>query len=76
MEAKQGSQRLYLHPPAGVTTPPQETASNSDKSVMLAGLMFPACPLNSTVLEDFQYEDSFRTHQKSWRSKSSVTLVI
>ena len=48
---------LYLHPSVGVNAPPQEAASNSDKSAMLAGLMFPACSPDSMVPMDFRYED-------------------
>ena len=48
---------LHLHPLAGVMAPPKEAVSNSDKSAMLAGLMFPAHPPDSMVPVDFQYKD-------------------
>ena len=48
---------LYLHPPVGLDDPPQEAATNKDKSAMLAGLMFPRHPLNDDIADDYQYDD-------------------
>ena len=48
---------LYLHPPVRSDDPPQEAATNKDKSAMLAGLMFPRRPPDDNIADDYQYDD-------------------
>ena len=41
----------------GLDDPPQEAATNKDKSAMLAGLIFPKRPPNDNFADDYQYDD-------------------